>query len=239
MVALSPRSLKELNYEATAEEAGKGFVEVSGRKGLGVKADDLLDRLADKALAEVAKRHPDLPEDARRRIAAEIGRGALRYFMLKYARNSLIIFDIDEALSFEGETGPYLQYTAVRLDSIFRKLAEREGVTAAALRAAAADFPRAFDPLPEEESAGAWDVVSFGARLEEEIVHSIESLEFSHVAKYTFLLSQKANGYYHKYPVLAEPDPALRAARLMTILYIRTVLGRALDLMGIPVPEKM
>jgi arginyl-tRNA synthetase len=239
MVALSPRSLKELNYEATAEEAGRAFLEVSGRKGLGVKADDLLDRLEEKALAEVAKRHPELPDESRRRIASGIGRAALRYFMLKYARNSLIIFDIDDALSFEGETGPYLQYTAVRFDSIFRKLAEREGTTAEALRAQASDFPGAFDALSEEENAGAWDVLSFGAKLEEEIVHSIESLEFSHLAKYTFLLCQKANGYYHKYPILAQPDPALRSARLMAVYYVRAVLGRALGLMGIPVPDRM
>ena len=239
MVALSPRSLKELNYEATAEEAGKGFIEVSGRKGLGVKADDLLDRLLDKAHAEVAKRHPDLAEDSRLGIAAGIGRAALRYFMLKFARNSLIIFDIDEALSFEGETGPYLQYTAVRLDSIFRKLTEREGTSAAALGAMASASPRAFAPLSEEESGGAWDVVSFAAKLDEEIIHSIESLEFSHLAKYTFLLCQKANGCYHKYPVLSEPDQALRATRLMVIYYVRAVLGRAFDLLGVPVPDRM
>jgi arginyl-tRNA synthetase len=239
MVALSPRSLKEMSIEATAEETDKGFVEVSGRKGLGVKADDLLDRLEKKAEAEVAKRHSDLPGGSRREIAAAIGRAALRYFMLKYARNSLIIFDIDDALSFEGETGPYLQYTAVRLDSIFRKLAERTGVTAEALRAQAAGFPRGFESLAEEESAGAWEVVSFAAKLEEEVVHSIESLEFSHLAKYAFLLCQKANGYYHKYSVLAEPDPNLRAARMMIVYYVRAVLGRGLDLMGISVPERM
>jgi arginyl-tRNA synthetase len=239
MVALSPRSLELLNYEASAEESAKGFAEVSGRKGLGVKADDLLDSLTEKAAAEVAKRHTDLPEASRSRIAAEIGRAALRYFMLKYARNSLIIFDIEDALSFEGETGPYLQYTAVRLDSIFRKLEEREGVAAKRLEAQAADFRRGFEALSEEESGGAWDVVSFGAKLDEEIVHSIESLEFSHLAKYAFQLCQKANGYYHKYPILAEPDPALRSARLMTVYYVRAVLGRALDLLGVPVPEKM
>ena len=111
MVALSPKSLKELGYKATDEEKDRAFLEVSGRKGLGVKADDLLDRLEEKALAEVEKRNPDLDGGVKQAIAREIAAGALRYFMLKFARNSLIVFDFEEALSFEGETGPYLQYT--------------------------------------------------------------------------------------------------------------------------------
>ncbi|MGC8745516.1 MAG: arginine--tRNA ligase, partial [Candidatus Saccharicenans sp.] len=120
MVALSPRSLKEIKAEISEEDRDRTFLEVSGRKGIGVKADDLLDRLEEKAWEEVAKRNPDLPQESKKQIAQQIAAGAVRYFMLKYARNSLIIFDFDEALNFEGETGPYLQYTAVRLRSIFR-----------------------------------------------------------------------------------------------------------------------
>ena len=131
MVALSPKSLSELGYAATDEEKDRSFLEVSGRKGLGVKADDLLDRLEAKARDEIEKRNPDLPEDEKRKIARDIATGALRYFMLKFARNSVIVFDFEEALSFEGETGPYLQYTAVRMSSIFRKLKERHGLTEA------------------------------------------------------------------------------------------------------------
>ena len=239
MVALSPRSLKELNIEAAPQDAGKSFVEVSGRKGIGVKADDLLDRLEEKSFAEVDKRNPGLSADQKKRTAAQIACGALRYFMLKYARNSLIIFDFDDALSFEGETGPYLQYSSVRLNSIFRKMEEREGKKAADLEKlrAAAEMP--FDSLTPDELADLWDVVSYASKFEEEVLHSIQSLEFAHLAKFTFNLCQKFNGYYHKYPVLAEENAHLKSIRILVILYVREVLARALDLMGVPVPERM
>jgi arginyl-tRNA synthetase len=238
MVALSPRSLKDLGLEIAPED-GKSFVEVSGRKGLGVKADDLLDRLTSKARAEVDKRQPDFSDARKKRIAADIACGALRYFMLKYARNSLIIFDFDEALSFEGETGPYLQYTCVRIASIFRKLEEREGLSAEALEREPGGIEPSFVEVPPDELADAWDLITTAAKFEEEILHSIESLEFSHLAKYTFILCQKFNGYYHKYPVLNESNPALKAVRLRTVLVVRSTLIRGLDLMGIPVPERM
>ena len=233
MVALSPRSLKELGIIPEAGDEAKGFVEVSGRKGLGVKADDLLDSLVAKARVEIERRNPDFAEERKAGMAADIARGALRYFMLKFGRNSLIIFDFDDALSFEGETGPYLQYTAVRLNSIFRKLEERGG--AAASKGGATALSRA----GAEETADLWDVVSYASKLDEEVLVSIGALEFSHLAKYTFNLCQKLNGYYHKYPVLAEADPELKGLRIRTIGFGRTVLVRALDLMGIPVPEKM
>jgi arginyl-tRNA synthetase len=239
MVALSPKSLKELGVKISDDDAGKQFLEVSGRKGLGVKADDLLDRLEEKALAEVEKRNPDLPAEQKRRTSAQIACGALRYFMLKYARNSLIIFDFDDALSFEGETGPYLQYTAVRLNSIFRKMEEREGKSAAAIEKflAEADFP--LEALAAQELADFWDVVLCAAKFEEEILHSIESLEFSHLAKFAFNLCQKLNGYYHKYQVLAEENVVLKNIRTATIFFGQKILSRALDLMGVPVPERM
>jgi arginyl-tRNA synthetase len=239
MVALSPRSLKYLGLEPSAAEGGKGFVEVSGRKGLGVKADDLLDLLTEKAFVEVDKRNADLPAEAKRRTAAQIARGALRYYMLKFARNSLIIFDVDDALSFEGETGPYLMYTAVRLASIFRKLEEREGTTAADLAARAAASDLSLDVLSPDERAGVWDLITYADQFEEEVLRSIESLEFSHLAKFAFNLSQKLNAYYHKSPVLAEENAAVKNVRVLALDLVRGVLGRALDLMGVPVPERM
>ncbi len=192
MVALSPRSLKYLGLEAAAGEEGKSFVEVSGRKGLGVKADDLLDLLEEKARAEVDKRNPDLPDEAKNRTAADIAKAALRYFMLKFARHSMIVFDVDEALSFEGETGPYLLYTVVRLNSIFRKLEEREGTSREDIERRASDPPPSFDVLDAAERTELWDLIAASSKLEEEILHSLASLEFSHLAKFAFLLSQKS-----------------------------------------------
>jgi len=239
MVALSPRSLKELNYEVSETEKDRSFFEVSGRKGLGVKADDLLDRLEAKALAEVERRNPELSLELRAAISRAIACGALRYFMLKFARNSLIVFDFEEALSFEGETGPYLQYTFVRLNSIFRKLSDRSGFGSAELEKLLRDDPILLDRLSEEEGHDFWDLVLYAAQFEEHVLHSAYSLESSHLAKFAFNLCQKTNAYYHLYSILGEGDMELRNIRIMTVFYIREILRTALSLMGIPLPEKM
>jgi arginyl-tRNA synthetase len=239
MVALSPKSLEELGYKATEGEKGRAFLEVSGRKGLGVKADDLLDRLEEKALAEVEKRNAGLDGDVKKAISRDIASGALRYFMLKFAKNSLIVFDFEEALSFEGETGPYLQYTCVRLRSIFRKLEERTGTTEAAVRAYAASREAPLELLGKREAADLWDLVLYAAGFEEEVLRTATLLESSHLAKFTFNLCQRINTYYHHYPVLAEEDHDLRAIRALTLSITRNTLEKALSLMGIPLPERM
>ncbi len=239
MVALSPKSLGELGYAMSEDEKDRSFLEVSGRKGLGVKADDLLDMLERKARSEVDKRNPELPEDERASIARDIARGALRYFMLKFARNSLIVFDFEEALSFEGETGPYLQYTGVRLNGIFRKLREREGTGEDEVRAEAAAAPPRLDLLAEAEGTDQWDLVFYAGQFEDEARRAVRGLEFSHLAKFAFNLCQKFNGYYHKYPVVSEEDRDVRRVRLATLLAVKDTLAAALGLMGIPLPPRM
>jgi len=239
MVALSPKSLAELGYAATDEEKDRAFLEVSGRKGLGVKADDLLDRLEAKARAEIEKRSPDQPEAATQKTARDIATGALRYFMLKFARNSVIVFDFEEALSFEGETGPYLQYTVVRLASIFRKLKERFGIEESAILPPSDGRPLIPTGLSEQETADFWDLVLTASSLEEEVQRSVAALEFSHLAKFAFLLCQKLNGYYHKYPILSEENGEVRAFRLLVLRSVKDQLHAALGLMGIPTPERM
>ena len=239
MVALSPKSLKELNLRVSEEDKEKDFLEVSGRKGLGVKADDLLDRLEEKALAEVKKRNPELSENLKKDTAHKIASGALRYFMLKFALNSLIVFDFEEALSFEGETGPYLQYTLVRINSIFRKLKERENFEEKDLQTLLSSKEIPLEKLSESEPADFWDLVRYASQFEEEVLHSIRSLEFSHLAKFSFNLCQKFNAYYHLYSILAEENREIKSIRILTIYYIREVLKRALSLMGIPQPELM
>jgi arginyl-tRNA synthetase len=214
MVALSPKSLKELNLVVSDEDREKDFLEVSGRKGLGVKADDLLDRLEEKALSEVEERNPDLPSERKKEIAHKISSGALRYFMLKFARNSLIVFDFEEALNFEGETGPYLQYTLVRINSIFRKLKEKEGFDEKDLQALLSSGEMAMEKLTESELSDFWNVVFFASQFEEEVLHSIRALEFSHLAKYSFSLCQKFNSYYHVYSILAEKNKEVKRLRI-------------------------
>jgi len=243
MVALSPKSMKELNLEIAEEDKERDFLEVSGRKGLGVKADDLLDMLEEKALVEVEKRNPQFSIAQKTDIAHKIAIGALRYFMLKYARNSVIVFDFEDALSFEGETGPYLQYTCVRINSIFRKLEEREGTGKEEVLSLIND-KISLSPLQarresSQELTDFWDIILYASQLDEEILHTIRSLESSHLAKFAFNLCQKFNAYYHKYSILSETDSSVKNIRILTIYYIREVLKEALALMGIPLPERM
>jgi len=242
MVALSHATAQELGYETAAEGPGgtgsdvarKPFVEVSGRKGLGVKIDDLLDLLIGKAAAEVAKRNPEIHPDERARTAGQIAVAAIRYFMLKFSRGKLIVFDIEEALSFEGETGPYLQYAVVRANNIFLKLQEREGYTAA-------DIVALIDETPadELESLDCWAMVLEASRLDDVVDQVVRSLEFSVLAKYAFGLAQMFNAFYHRYPILGEERPELKRWRAAAVSYVRDELTRALTLMGIDVPARM
>jgi arginyl-tRNA synthetase len=239
MVALSHATARELGYETAAEGPGgdvarKPFVEVSGRKGLGVKIDDLLDLLIEKAAAEVAKRNPEVHPDERARTAGQIAVAAIRYFMLKFSRGKLIVFDIEEALSFEGETGPYLQYAVVRANNIFLKLQEREGYTAA-------DIVALIDETPadELESLDCWAMVLEASRLDDVVDQVVRSLEFSVLAKYAFGLAQMFNAFYHRYPILGEERPELKRWRAAAVSYVRDELTRALTLMGIDVPARM
>ena len=237
MVALSHATARELGYETAAdsEDAKKPFVEVSGRKGLGVKIDDLLDLLIEKAAAEVATRNPDFTEAERRHVASQIAVAAIRYFMLKFSRGKLIVFDIEEALSFEGETGPYLQYAVVRANNIFHKLQEREALSER-------DVIGALDRAPADELEGdsaVWDVVFEAARLDDVVEQVVRSLEFSALAKYAFGLAQMFNAFYHRYSILNEEDADRKRWRAAGVAYFRAQLTRALDLMGIEVPVRM
>jgi arginyl-tRNA synthetase len=240
MVALSHATARELGYTiaADSEEASKPFVEVSGRKGLGVKIDDLLDLLTNKATAEVATRNPDFTPDECRKVGAQIAVAAIRYFMLKFSRGKLIVFDMEEALSFEGETGPYLQYAVVRANNIFNKLQEREGLSEADMLKALDGS--AVDELNHDEGDHTlWAVTFEASRLDEVVEQVVRSLEFSTLAKYAFGLAQLFNAFYHRYPILNEEQADRKRWRAAGVSYVRTQLARALDLMGIEVPVRM
>lgn len=237
MVALSHQTAGELGYEVAPEDSRKPFVEVSGRKGLGVKADDLIDLLERTAAAEVGKRNPDLPAEDVSRIGSQIAVAAVRYFMIKYSRGKVIAFDIGEALSFEGESGPYLQYAVVRANNIFAKLKERLGLDeASVLRQAAAAAP---DALAGEEGDEIWALVLEASRLDEIVEQVVRSLEFSVLAKHAFSLAQAFNAFYHRAPILNEERDEVRTWRAAAVIYVRLQLTRALGLMGIAVPVRM
>lgn len=237
MVALSPACCDELNIELSDEDRNRPYVEVSGRKGLGVKADDLIDKLIEKSLCEVNQRQPDLSEEARTEIARQIAVGALRYFMLKYTRNAVIAFDFSEALSFEGETGPYLQYSVVRANNIFKKVKQRlSGWDEESWRKDAANhcFPEQF--FEDDE---IWNLILQIARIEDAVYQSIDSLELSQTARHAFTLAQQFNLFYHRYHILSEEDELRRDFYLAIADSARQGLLRLTDLTGIQVPERM
>ena len=236
MVALSHATARMLGYE-TAPGDRRPFVEVSGRKGLGVKADDLISRVTAAARQEVAARHADLDDAEADRVASIIAVAAVRYFLIKFSRGKLIVFDIDEALSFEGESGPYLQYAAVRATNILRKLEARDGIDETGLAGALAELPGT--PLGDPEGDELWGLVLEASRLDEIADQAIRALELSVLAKYVFGLARAFHTFYHRCPVIAEERRDVRLWRAAGVHYCRGQLTRALDLMGCEVPPRM
>ena len=238
MVALSPAAAEELGFTITEEDRKKSFIEMSGRKGLGVKADDLINRLEADTLLEVEKRHPDLPGEDKRKTARIIASGALRYFLLKFTRNTVIVFDFKEALSFEGETGCFCQYSAVRANSIFRKLAEK-GEQVSNFKSLISDSEKVSEVFDAEDGNDIWSLIILSSRLEETISQAVSASEPAILAKYTFNLAKAFNLFYHHHPIIAEENPAKRAVLIATADIARRTLTNSLELLGIEVPERM
>jgi arginyl-tRNA synthetase len=234
MVALSPAACDELGIELTEEDRKRPYIEMSGRKGLGVKADDLINRLEADALAEVKTRHADLTEVEQRETAHAIAVGALRYFLLKFTRNSVIAFDFKEALSFEGETGPYCQYAAVRANSIFKKLG-----TAADEVSTGNGSDQVNLVLSTEAGDEVWSLLMLAGRLEEANAQAAASAEPAFLAKYTFNLAKAFNLFYHRHRIIAEEDQTKRTVLILVADYTRRQLATALKTLGIAVPERM
>jgi len=248
MVALTPATAKALGIDVSEEDSKKPYIEMSGRKGLGVKADDLIDALEQKASELVrdslsppaaVDQYGELVEDDlgydayAKGVGHQIAVAALRYFMLKYGRNKVIAFDFNEALTFEGDSGPYLQYSTVRVENIFRKMGER-GVESR-LDDASLDALTLNEGLTDE----MWELVRLSAELPAAIRRATDALELSIITHDLFVLAQKFNSFYHKYPILNEKDPAERQRRAVCAEVFRQTMRTTLGLLGIPVPERM
>jgi arginyl-tRNA synthetase len=229
MVALTPRCALDLGYEVSEEDQTRAYIEVSGRKGFGVKADDLLDSLIAAAQKEVDSRHDEMSEQERHGIASKIAIGALRYFMLKFTKTSVIAFDFKEALSFEGETGPYVQYAIVRATNIFRKA----GLNAEEILAGQTDL--SFLKVDDE----LWELWLRAGQLSSMIEQCIATTEPAYAAKYAFQLAQQFNNFYHKHHILTESDEAQKRFLLATAAVVRGALIQSLGLMGIDAPSVM
>ena len=234
MVALTPRTCVEMGIQLSDEDKKKSYVEVSGRKGLGVKADDLLDRLIETALAEVVSRHGDAAPADRQHVAERIAVGALRYFMLKFTRNSVIAFDFHEALAFEGETGPYVQYAYVRGGNILKKFADRGGQLPV--------FAQVLNPdvlASQLETEDLWQLMLLASKAGSAVDRAISSGEPAHVAKYAFQLAQSFNNFYHEHNVINEENAERRALLLWLTTYVRAQLLKTMAVLGIQPPPFM
>jgi arginyl-tRNA synthetase len=232
-VVLTPRCAAELGYELSPEEAKLPFIQVSGRKGFGVKADDLIDKLEAATLAEVQQRHTEMSEAEQKKTAHAIAVGALRFFLLKFTRNAIIAFDFKDALSFEGETGPYCQYAVVRIRGIRRKGAEAGATNVPVTQETVAAL------FAGPEGNGLWELLLAAGSLDLAVDAAIGAQEPAFVAKYAFHLAQEFNNFYHKHHILTEPDEQKRALLLRLTELVEARLVETLSLLGIDAPEKM
>ncbi len=229
MVALSHETSRQLGYLDEDHEGGKAL-EMSGRKGIGVKADDLLDQMIARAKSEIVKRNRELDDGEVLQLATQIAVAALRFFMVKAGTNRVIAFDFDEAMAFEGETGPYLQYALVRVQNIWRKLQEA-GLATQVSTASTADIEFWPDDL--------WDLTVSVAQIEEVVERATETLELSLMARCALDLAQKFNAIYHRYPILHADEPIERQRRLVAVEVFFRGLSKIMNLMGIPIPTRM
>ena len=238
MVALSPSAAQELGFEISEEDKQKSFIEMSGRKGLGVKADDLLNQMEANVLGEVAKRNPEFSTEKQIFIAHQIAVGALRYFLLKFTRNTIIVFDFKEALSFEGETGVYCQNAAVRFNSIFKKLLEK-GEDISDFKIEISNIEKVSEFFDGETGSDIWSLVILSSRLEETIANAVNANEPAILAKYTFNLAKAMHLFHHNHRIIVEENPTKRAVLIAVADLARKSLTAALQTLGIEVPERM
>jgi len=229
MVALTQKCAKEMEFDISEEQKQKSFIEVSGRKGIAIKADDLIERMKDKAYVEVKKRNSELEENELKLIAEKIAIGALRYFMIRYNSNTVIAFDFDEVLAFEGDTGPYLQYTLVRLNSILNKLGDMNIIV----------NELELNILEKNEQSDYYNHLLNLSLLDNQVHFAVDSDEISLIPNYTYSICQKFNNYYHKYSIISEKDTNIKNMRIALLMITKNSLEKLFSIMGIPIPKRM
>jgi arginyl-tRNA synthetase len=233
IVALTPRCAAEMGYELSEEDAKRPYVEVSGRKGFGVKADDLITRMQQSAELRVREKQTEMSAEDLAKTANALAIGALRFFLLKYTRNTIIAFDFEDALKAEGETGPYCQYAVVRIRGIRRKGVEAGAAAVKVTQESVAKF------LNGAEGADLWELLLLNGSLDYAANAAIGAQEPAFVARYAFQLAQAFNNFYHRHHILSEADEQKRGFLLGLSGLVEAQLVRALSLLGIETPEKM
>jgi arginyl-tRNA synthetase len=233
IVALTPRCASEMGYALSPEDAERPYVEVSGRKGFGVKADDLIDRMLEAARSRVLLKQADMPAEELAKTANALAVGALRFFLLKFTRNTIIAFDFEDALKAEGETGPYCQYAVVRIRGIRRRGAEASSSRVAVTMDSLTSF------LNGPEGNPFWELLLLNGSLDSAVNAAINAQEPAFVTKYAFQLAQAFSNFYHYNPILKEADDQKRAFLLGMTELVERQLMCALNLLGIETPDRM
>ncbi len=207
---------------------GYGFVSLpegamSARRGHVVLFKEVADEAIRRVLKESAEKNPDLPEEKRRDVAMQVGMGALAYAMLSVDNNKDIVFDINEALSFEGHTGPYIQNAHVRASSILRKAGQLP-------QAASFEYPL---------SAHEIELIEMVSRFPGVVAQAADEYRPLVLATYAFELATAFHSYYHVVPVLQAESEPMRQARLRLTAAAKQTLANALQLLAIRAPEVM
>ena len=218
VVSLSKKTAEAIGIEIEGE-----FAHMSGRKGLYVNVDTMLEKLKDKAKVETRKRNLSESEQWVEDVAESLAVAALRYELLKQDPDKMIVFDIEEALQFQGDTGPYLLYTYARARRILDKT---EGKPRISPSAAAK-----LDKRQEVQLAKQMSMLDMSAAEAEEYLSPKEIALFAHQLAVLF------NDFYESVPVNKEPDDELRDARLALVDSASKVLAESMRLMGIPVRD--
>ena len=197
---------------------------MKSREGTVVDADDLMELMVEdayKTSMELGK-FDDMTEEERQEIARIVGMGALKYFILKVDARKNMLFNPEESIDFNGNTGPFIQYTHARIRSILRKAPETQVIP---------ETPE----LNEKEIELIQKMNEFGAAVEQ----AGKDYSPSGIANYCYELTKVFNQFYHDYSILNEPDAAKRQMRLMLAKNVAKIIKAGMALLGIEVPERM
>ena len=217
--------ITHLSYGMVELPEGK----MKSREGTVVDADDLIDEMVRTAreMSQELGKFDDMSEQETALISRTVGLGALKYFILKVDPRKTMLFDPRESIDFNGNTGPFIQYTYARIRSVLRKAAER-GIAPA---------ERLHDGIvlsPDEIS-----LVKALADYPATVAQAAENFSPAVIANYLYELSKQYNGYYHDIPILRESDPTVQAVRLRLSQTVAEVIASGAGLLGINVPERM
>ena len=226
--------LKKLGFDWADQiyHLSYGMVELpegkmKSREGTVVDADDLIEKMYEeaKATSDESGKLAELPEEEKDRLYHAIGLGALKYFILKVDPKKKMLFNPKESIDFNGNTGPFIQYTHARIMSILRK-ADEQGISAA---------------LEDGVSLSPKEVrlVKLISAYPQKVAEAADALSPALIANYCYELSKEFNQYYHDTTILREPDRKLLEMRLVLISTLASVLRKAMKILGIELPDRM